>query len=199
MRKLSETHHAAAEGRIGNSPQRLLIDAPTRIFHWLFAFGFLGAYVTAEGERFRDVHVMLGYLLGGLLLFRLVYAAVGPRRAGLGALYRRQAAGLRWLASLLRRPLPIGGRMVQAPVHMLSLGIVALLLMVVPLTLSGYATYNEWGGSLAEDWLEEVHEALGQIFLVTVCAHLAAIALLGLRGRWQLVVPMLTGRAPGGD
>jgi hypothetical protein len=55
--------------------------APTRMFHWLFALSFLGAYVTADGERWRALHVTLGYTLAGLLAFRLLYGLFGPRPA----------------------------------------------------------------------------------------------------------------------
>ncbi|MDP3835815.1 MAG: cytochrome b/b6 domain-containing protein, partial [Hydrogenophaga sp.] len=53
------------------APTRLVIDAPTRMFHWLFALSFVGAYRTADGERWRLLHVTLGYTLAGLLAFRV--------------------------------------------------------------------------------------------------------------------------------
>jgi len=74
---------------------------------------------------------------------------------------------------------------------------VALLLMVVPLTLSGYATYNDWGDFLGGDWLEEVHEFFGEAFLFVVLAHLALIAGLSLLRRKNQALPMLTGRIDG--
>jgi cytochrome b len=48
---------------------RRVSDAATRAFHWLFAFSFLGAYLTADFERLRGVHVALGYTMLGLLAF----------------------------------------------------------------------------------------------------------------------------------
>jgi hypothetical protein len=56
---------------------------------------------------------------------------------------------------------------------LMALAIVALLVLVVPLTLSGYATYNDWGDFLGGDWLEEVHEFFGEFFLAVVLGHLA--------------------------
>ena len=53
--------------------------------------------------------------------------------------------------------------------------IVALILaLVVPLSLSGYAVWDEWGG----EWLEEVHEFFGNTLLFVVLAHIGLIALL---------------------
>ena len=68
-------------------PTRLMIDAPVRAFHWLFALSFAGAWLTAESERWRDLHVTLGYAFAGLLLFRLVYGLVGPRQARLALMW----------------------------------------------------------------------------------------------------------------
>src|SRR5512147_205771 len=62
--------------------QRILVwDLPTRVFHWLLALSFAGAFVTAESERYRDIHVVLGYTLLGLLAFRLLWGFFGTRYA----------------------------------------------------------------------------------------------------------------------
>ena len=58
-------------------PSRLVTDAPTRMFHWLFALSFVGAYLTADGERWRLLHVTLGYTMAGLLGFRVLYGLLG--------------------------------------------------------------------------------------------------------------------------
>jgi len=60
-------------------------DLPVRLFHWLFALSFLGAFVTAESERLRDVHVVLGYTMLALIAFRLLWALVGSRYARLSS------------------------------------------------------------------------------------------------------------------
>ena len=64
-------------------PTRRVTDAPTRVFHWLFALCFAGAYLTADGERLRLLHVTLGYTLAGLLAFRVLYGLFGPRQVRL--------------------------------------------------------------------------------------------------------------------
>lgn len=62
--------------------RRILVwDAPTRLFHWLLALSFLGAYLTAESEQWRLVHITLGYTMAALVGFRLVWGMVGTRYA----------------------------------------------------------------------------------------------------------------------
>lgn len=180
-----------------SAPRRLVIDAPTRMFHWLFALSFVGAYLTADGEHFRLLHVTLGYTMAGLLVFRVFYGLFGPRQAGLGVLWRKITGLPAWLRSLRTAPslAALTGR--QAQNLLMALAVVALLAMVVPLTLSGYATYNEWGDFLGGDWLEEVHEFFGEVFLFVVLAHLALILLLSLLRRKNQAAPMFTGRVEG--
>ena len=81
-------------------PVRRVIDAPTRMFHWLFALSFLGAYATADGEHWRLLHVTLGYTMAGLLAFRVLYGLLGPRQASLGSMWRKLATAPAWLKSL---------------------------------------------------------------------------------------------------
>jgi cytochrome b len=77
---------------------------------------------------------------------------------------------------------------------LLPLFIVLILGLIVPLTLSGHATYEAWGGEWLADALAEVHEAMGEALLMTVLAHVAVIAGLSLLRRRNLALPMLTGR-----
>lgn len=42
---------ATAAARAGGLPQRRVVDATTRMFHWLFALSLSGAYLTADGGR----------------------------------------------------------------------------------------------------------------------------------------------------
>ena len=51
----------------------LVWDLPTRLFHWSLVASFAGAFLTAESERYRDIHVLLGYTVLGLIVFRLVW------------------------------------------------------------------------------------------------------------------------------
>jgi len=171
---------------------RLVVDAPIRMFHWLFALSFIGAFVTADGERWRAMHVTLGYLFAGLLVLRLLYGLLGPRQARL-SLLRHRASGIRaWLRALAQRPLlQVDWR--QGENLLIALAIAVMLLAVVPLTLTGFAVYQEWSG----DWLEEVHEFFGNAFLAVVLAHVGALVGSSLLRRRNRMLPMITGRIDG--
>ncbi len=180
----------------GAAPQRRVVDAPTRMFHWLFALCFVGAYLTADGERWRALHVTLGYTLAGLLAFRVLYGLLGPRHAGLGLLLRKLGSAPAWLRTTgqaLRQGRWQGIAWRQGQNLAMAAAVAALLLLVVPLTLSGYGTYDGWGDVLGGDWLEDVHEFFGNAFLAVVLGHVALIAGLSLLRRKNQAMPMITG------
>lgn len=170
-------------------PTRRMVDAPTRVFHWLLAICFVGAYATSEGERWRLVHMTLGYTMIGLLGFRLSWLLMGPRpsrwttwvarfRAWRVAVQAMRAGHVKWPA------LQVGFNTV----------VIASLLGTVAATgASGYVLDQEWLG----DWLEEVHEAAGNTLLVLVMAHVGlVVAGMFIKSGHPLRL-MLTGRAPG--
>ena len=171
---------------------RRVVDAPTRMFHWLFALCFAGAYITADGESLRMLHVTLGYTLAGLLGFRLVYGLVGPRHARLSLMARKLAGLPAWLASFKAGSLlQVNWR--QGQNLLMALAVVALLVLVLPVTLSGYLNYKDFGGDL----MEELHGAAGELFLWVVLAHLALIAGLSVLRNKNQARPMLTGHTEG--
>lgn len=191
---------ASGPPRSAPAPGRLVTDAPTRMFHWLFALSFLGAYVTADGEHWRLLHVTLGYTMAGLLAFRVLYGLFGPRQAGLGLLWRKLGALPGWLRSIRAAVLTgslVGVNWRQGQNLLMALAVVGLLALVVPLTLSGYGTYHDWGDVLGGDWIEELHEFFGEAILFVVLAHLALIGALSLLRRKNLALPMLSGRVEG--
>lgn len=171
-------------------PGRILVwDLPVRVFHWLIVLCFGGAYLTAESESWRLVHVTLGYTMAALVVFRLVWGIVGTRYARFSNFVRGPRAVAAYLGGMLRghtRP-PTGHNPAGA------LAIVALLGLALAVTASGWATYQDVGGH----WLEEVHEAAANLMLGMVGVHVAGVLLASWLHRDNLVGAMITGRKPG--
>ncbi len=170
--------------------QRMLVwDLPTRLFHWTMAASFAGAFVTAESERYRDLHVLLGYTLLGLVAFRVLWGFVGTRYARFGSFAFGPRQVLRYLGSLLTR----------TPEHHIghnpagSWAIYALLGLGLAAGATGYATYNEIGG----DWLEKLHEGAANLMLGVIAVHVTGVVASSLLHRENLPAAMLTGYKPG--
>ena len=166
--------------------RRILVwDLPVRAFHWLLAITFAGAFLTAESERYRDVHVALGYTMLGLLAFRLIWALVGSRYARLSSFAFGPRAVLAHLRSLLTlRPLHYIGH------NPAGSWVIYLLVVLGLLTgVAGYATYNDVGG----EWLEELHEGTANAMLTLVVVHVAGVVVSSFLHRENLVGSMVTG------
>jgi len=164
-------------------------DAPVRVCHWLLVLTFAGAYLSAESERWRLLHVTLGYTLGGLVAFRLVWGLVGSRYARFASFIRGPAAVLAYLRSLWQgRPQHHVGHNPAGAV-----GIVLLLLASGVVVASGWASYNDLGG----EWLSELHEGAANAMLALVAVHIAGVLLASWQHHDNLVRAMVTGRKKG--
>ncbi len=180
---------AAVSGTPGPVPTRRTVDAFTRTLHALLALSFIGAYITAESEVFRLVHVSLGYTLGGLLVARLLWGLLGPRYVRWTAMWGK----LRGLGDWLRGLRTGQASWRQAQNLYMAWTVATVLLAIAPVVLSGYVLYQEWTG----EWMEDVHEFFGDVMLLAVLAHVSGIVLLSLLRRRNLAKPMLTGRVEG--
>jgi cytochrome b len=164
----------------------LVWDAPVRVFHWLMVLSFASAYITAESERFRLLHVTLGYTLAGLIVFRLLWGVVGTRHARFADFVRGPRAAWRYLTSLASdRPQHHAGHNPAG-----ALAIVALLVLGTVSAATGFAVYEELGG----EWLEALHEVAGNTMLAVVLLHVAGVVVGSVVHRENLVRAMVTGR-----
>jgi len=172
---------------------RKVIDTATRTYHWLFAISFLGAYLTAESEKFRLLHVTLGYTMAGLLVFRVLWGLFGPRHVRLSAMFRKLGGYKTLVAAYRNGTLMQFANLRQAANVLMTAVIVILLLLVIPLTLSGYTIFND----LAGHWMEEIHESVGEFMLAMVIFHLAMIGIVSVLRRNNLSKSMMTGYTAG--
>lgn len=169
----------------------LIWDLPVRVFHWLLVLDFAVAWLTAESEQWRLVHVISGYTVAALVAFRLLWGLVGTRHARFSSFVRGPRAVREYLGNLVR------GRHKSHAGHNPAgaLAIMALLALAVLTTASGWAFYNETGG----EWLEEVHEVLANLMVGLVLLHVAAVLVTSLLARDNLVKAMWTGRKKGAE
>lgn len=167
----------------------LVWDAPVRVTHWAMAICFFGAYLSAEDDGLRSLHVALGYTLAILVAFRLLWGVMGTRYA----LFKNFVRGPRAISGYLRSL--FAGR----PTHYVghnpagALAILALLGMAILVTTSGWMTYRQVGG----DWAEELHELAANLMLIVVGIHVTGV----VAGSWlhheNLIGAMISGRKPG--
>ncbi len=174
-----------ATGRPDGTIRVLIWDLPVRVFHWALAASFAGAYWLSETERLRNIHVMFGYTVLGLVAFRVVWGFVGTRYARFRSFLFSPRETVDYVRRLLRRSDPrfLGHNPAGSFAIWAILGVAALT------GITGYATYNEIGGDAAE----EVHEILANGWLWLVGIHVGGVVLGSLLHRENLVGAMITG------
>lgn len=120
-------------------------DPLVRIFHWSLVLAFAVAYLSGDEES--DIHIYSGYIILGLLVFRLLWGFVGPRSARFSDFAYSPQVVIKYLKDMFTgKPKnylghnPAGGAM-----------IFALLLSLIVVTYSGLKVYaiEEGAGPLA--------------------------------------------------
>lgn len=172
------------------SESRILVwDFPTRVFHWLLAASFFGAYATGEAERFQVLHVMFGYTVAGLVAFRLLWGFLGTRYARWSGFEFSPRAALAYARSLFRpAPLRYVG---HNPLG--SWSVVLLLGLQLLVFATGLAALLVTGVKA----LEEIHEGVAALALVLVAVHIGGVIVSSLVHRENLVRAMVSGNKRG--
>jgi len=174
-------------------------DLLIRLFHWTLVAAFFTAYLTEDD--WMSLHVLAGYTVLGLVLFRIVWGVIGTRHARFTDFICSPASTLAYLKDIIafraRRYLghnPAGGAMV-----------IALLFSLTATAISGLALYGyeEFSGPLAglmgntPEWLgdslEDVHEFFANFTLMLVLLHVAGVVIASLQHGENLVRSMFTG------
>jgi cytochrome b len=176
---------ASTAGDADRASPVLVWDLPTRLFHWLLAASFLGAYVVSESERWIALHAMLGYTAAGLVAFRLVWGLVGTRYARFSGFAWSPRSVVDYLKSLLSaKPRHYVGHNPAG-----SWAVVALLALVALTAATGWANLNDVGPA----WIEDLHEAAANATLAMVALHVSAVVVSSLLHRENLARSMVTG------
>lgn len=168
-------------------------DMPVRIFHWTLAGAFIGAYLLAETERQRQIHVMFGYTVLGLVAFRLIWGFVGTRYAHFGSFLYGPKRAFDYLLSLVQG----SARRYAGHNPLGSWAVYGILLFAAATGITGYMTLNERGGEA----FEELHGTLANGWLVLLVAHVAGVIVGSIAHRENLARAMITGykRSAGGE
>ena len=180
-------------------PDRVKVwDGFVRVAHWLLVLGFFVAYFTEDD--LLTAHVWAGYLVGAIVLLRVVWGFVGSEYARFSSFACGPGKAVGYLVGLLRRRAarylghsPAGGAMV-----------ILLLICLAATVWSGLTVYayDQGAGPLArlfaqggaaEEFWEELHEILANFTLVLVGLHIAGVALASFVHRENLVRAMLSG------
>jgi cytochrome b len=176
-------------------PKVKVWDLPVRLFHWAIVLLVPALWATHEWDM-MDTHILLGEIMLGLVLWRLLWGVFGSSTARFAGFVRGPGTVIRYLTGRGTRSFghnPVGGWSVVA----------MLLVLVVQVGLGLFATDEDslYEGPLAHlvsydtaRTLAHRHETVFWALVVLIALHVLAILYYAVVKRDNLVTPMITGR-----
>ena len=173
-------------------------DLPTRLFHWAIVALVATSYITIQLDEIR-YHLLSGYTILTLLLFRLAWGFLGSDTSRFGRFVKSPAAAFRHLAQFPKREPDdeighnaAGGWMV----------LVMLLLLAIQVGTGLFSNDDVFTqGPLAHlvdksvsDRITALHALNFWVLLGAIGLHVVAILAYALVKRHNLLRPMITGR-----
>jgi cytochrome b len=174
-------------------------DLPTRLFHWAIVLLVPALWWTHRIDRL-DLHILLGEIMLGLILFRLLWGLFGSSTARFAGFVKGPGAVLRYLRGGGKAfgHNPLGGWSV----------VLMLFALTVQVGLGLFASDEDgiYAGPLSRHMpdlesahtLAERHETVFWVIVALSAVHLLAILYYRIAKRDDLITPMVTGRGPAG-
>lgn len=195
------THPADSPRRASAVPSAVRVwDLPTRLFHWTLVLAIVGSVVTAKvGGNAAVWHFRLGYLVLGLLAFRLLWGLVGGYWSRFVRFVPTPGRIVRYLRGAPRADdhfdvghNPLGALSVLGMLGLLAVQVATGLVADDEIANTGpLVRFVSSETSLtATSW----HKSWGQwLILGLVALHVAAIVFYRVAKRNNLIAPMLGG------
>ena len=177
-------------------------DLATRVFHWALAV-LIGANLIVGGEDAGfefQVHVVVGYLIAALVVFRVIWGAIGSPHSRFGDF----VFGWRTVVGYARRLLrldpphyvghnPLGGWMIMALLTAITLTVATGLLGRGRRTAG---PLSDWVAGPVSSALGEIHGALSNLLILLIALHVAGVVADWLLTGVNLVRAMIVGAKP---
>ena len=175
-----------------------LWDLPVRLIHWAFVGLMFALWWTWKHEE-MSLHVWLGNITLGLVVFRLLWGVMGSSPARFASFVRGPGAVSRYLGGLFSKSAepavghnPLGGWSVLALLGALALEVGLGLFSADTDGLNSGPLNYKVSDTLGET-LTHWHGVVFYALLALIAVHLAAVAFYLLVKRENLTGPMITG------
>jgi len=158
-------------------------DLPLRLFHWALVIAIAVAFLSSEEDSaLNDWQVLSGWVAAILIVFRLIWGFVGGEHSRFSD-FIRPSRITDHISGLLR-----GRRDADLGHNPLGAVAVVFLLALTAVTI--------WAGAFGGEAAVELHEIVAWVLLAMVGLHIAAVVVMSLVERENLVRAMVTGDKP---
>jgi cytochrome b len=177
-----------------SGPKVRIWDLPIRVFHWAIVILIPALWWTHEIERL-DLHILLGEIMLGLVLFRLIWGLIGSSTARFAGFLRGPGSVLLYLRGRAAASFghnPLGGWSAFAMLLLLAtqIGLGLFVSDEDGLNTGPLSHFVDYDSART---LAHRHETLFYILLGIIALHVAAILYYLLVKRDNLIAPMVTG------
>lgn len=173
-------------------------DIPTRVFHWLLVLAIIGVFFTSRTEWLIEYHVAAGYVALGLVVFRILWGFAGNRYARFSEFVKGPKKAFQCLIEMIR----FSPKRYLGHNPAVAWAIVAMLLLILAMTITGIATYaGEEGGGLWKGRISfdtgivahSAHAALAYFVVALIVVHILAALFHEFILKESIVIAMITG------
>lgn len=183
------------------TPQNVRIwDPLLRAFHWLLAASVISAWLLGQyGPAKMTLHFWAGYMVTGLLAFRLIWGFIGPTPARFSHFLRGPGAVMGYARHMfLREPSywpghnPLGALSVIAMLAVLGAQVTSGLISD-PDDFINVGPLASYVSASTRRTAVGIHEIGANLVLILVILHIAVILFYRIWKHENLIRPMLTG------
>jgi cytochrome b len=173
-------------------------DLPTRLFHWALVLAVIGLVVTGQiGGQAMVWHFRCGYLVGSLLVFRLVWGVMGGHYSRFASFIYAPRSIVNYLKGKAHPAHVVGHNPLGA------FSVFAMLGVLVAQVSTGLMSDDDiaFAGPLTRfvsgqwvSWATAYHKDIGKLLIIgLVVLHIAAIVFYRVKKKENLVKPMVLG------
>lgn len=167
----------------------LVYDLPTRLFHWLFSGLFLLSFVIAKNiddeSLIFSYHMLSGLMLGGLVLWRIVWGFIGSEHARFFGFNLNPLQLKDYFLGIL------SGSKKRWPGHNPASSWAAMTMFTLALSLAITGSLMSTGNKEA---FEDIHEFMANTFIVVAILHVAGVILHSIRHQDMIALSMVDGK-----
>ena len=173
-------------------------DIPTRLFHWLLAAAFGGAYLASTSEPLLEYHATAGYSALALVALRIFWGFAGSPRARFSDFVKGPSAVSSYLRQMVRLKPPrhLGHNPAVGWAVLFMLAMTVFLATACIITYSGEESRGFLASVVSYDTgvaFAQAHELAAWVMLAVIAVHVSAALFHDFVLRENLVLTMITG------